>query len=454
MHSTANDFKEIEASRGSKRPSAGMAGIAEAMAPAAKSARQQELIFSHTSPVRPDQWQPVLKLPREYGNATVTLKTLEIVQPRPGMSFVLEPQYTVEKAVPRSYFMVLQQINLIHTFVFSWPEPDNVFFQEIAGMRKSTFVVMKEQTTGERWEMHLKPSKERTNMFGYLYKPDDICKNIQERAEALLRLRRIPLVLDLDDTLVRVVGNTPGRYVPESEISSVMNRVRDLRDGRKVVLAERVHEFLDWAQKYFEISVCSLGDQSYVDMVVNVLDPMRTNIRGIPYSARNEYLYISSSNNTRRPPKDLLSLFPFCAVHEPGASVVDPLILDDNVNMWPADQQDNIIVVREDIQSSVWNVSLFPVVQQVLAYVHERFFQQLDAWMLDKSPMRGQPPSALTCYKDYLRRELSAKIAAGPSLQCNNNNSNNGNNNNNNKQDRLPHSLLVGVRAVLYNGNK
>lgn len=37
------------------------------------------------------------------------------------------------------------------------------------------------------------------------------------------------------------------------------NRVVALSDGRRVVLTERVHEFLDWAQNFYEISVCSLG---------------------------------------------------------------------------------------------------------------------------------------------------------------------------------------------------
>lgn len=39
----------------------------------------------------------------------------------------------------------------------------------------------------------------------------------------------------------------------------VLYRVKQLQDSRRVVLTERVHEFLDWAQNFFEISVCSLG---------------------------------------------------------------------------------------------------------------------------------------------------------------------------------------------------
>lgn len=37
------------------------------------------------------------------------------------------------------------------------------------------------------------------------------------------------------------------------------DRVRTLRDGRRVVLTDHVHEFLDWAKNYYDISVCSLG---------------------------------------------------------------------------------------------------------------------------------------------------------------------------------------------------
>jgi hypothetical protein len=37
------------------------------------------------------------------------------------------------------------------------------------------------------------------------------------------------------------------------------DRVRTLRDGRRVVLTDHVYEFLDWAKNYYDISVCSLG---------------------------------------------------------------------------------------------------------------------------------------------------------------------------------------------------
>lgn len=102
---------------------------------------------------------------------------------------------------------------------------------------------------------------------------------IKEQQEGLLRQRRLPLVLDLDDTLVRLVGNETGRYVPDNQLHLCrsrycstfakqdniltwvlgQDRVRTLRDGRRVVLTDHVYEFLDWAKNYYDISVCSLG---------------------------------------------------------------------------------------------------------------------------------------------------------------------------------------------------
>jgi hypothetical protein len=121
--------------------------------------------------------------------------------------------------------------------------------------------------------------------------------------------------------------------------------VRELKDGRKVVLTERVHEFLQWATKFFDISVCSLGDQAYVDMVVQILNSEGPVIRGgVNYSARGEYLFLTQQPTIRKTPKDLNSLYAFYHVKDSLTVPIDPIILDDNATMWPAQQQDNIIV--------------------------------------------------------------------------------------------------------------
>jgi NLI interacting factor-like phosphatase len=113
-------------------------------------------------------------------------------------------------------------------------------------------------------------------------------------------------------------------------------------------LAEKVHEFLDWASKLFDISVCSLGDQQYVDMVCQILNSEAPIIRsGVAYSARGEYLFLSQNSQQtqiRKPPKDLNSLYAFYDIRDQNTPRIEPIILDDNATMWPSDQQDNIIV--------------------------------------------------------------------------------------------------------------
>jgi NLI interacting factor-like phosphatase len=115
----------------------------------------------------------------------------------------------------------------------------------------------------------------------------------------------------------------------------------------QVVLAGRVHEFLEWASTIFEISICSLGEQNYVDMVTAVLDPGRTTIRGMAYSAYAEYMHLAPQGGVpRRAPKDLRSLFAYCI--EGDGDAVDPLILDDNEGMWVKSQQEHVIVSLAD----------------------------------------------------------------------------------------------------------
>ncbi|KAJ3274808.1 Multiple epidermal growth factor-like domains protein 8 [Terramyces sp. JEL0728] len=352
------------------------------------------LAFNYMSYVQPNKWQPNFEIPAKYGSTMINLVTLEVFPLKPSpISFKLESNYKIEKILPRSFFGILYQLKVGHTFVFNLANLDvpNPFIQELTGMRQSTYVKIAETNTSDEWELHLKPSK--GVIFGYLCKPADIQKVIQEQADTFLRTRKLPLVLDLD----------------------VMHRVRELKDGRKVVLADKVHEFLNWASNLYEISLCSLGDQTYVDMVAQILNQENQIIRGgVAYSARGEYLYLTqneSSTVARRPPKDLNSLFAFYSNRNEETPFVEPLILDDNATMWPLDQQDNIIVIREMVDSKVWNVALYPVVQQVLSFIHESYFKQLDAWNATDPAIRGTPPTSLTFYKEYMRKELSSKIA-------------------------------------------
>ncbi|KAI8379104.1 uncharacterized protein BYT42DRAFT_593378 [Radiomyces spectabilis] len=325
--------------------------------------------------------------------------------------------YEIKGAYPRGFFVVMAKRAIQHSFVFQYP--DHPWFDDLYGMRKSAYTVGRTED-GELYEIHLKPSRDKKWLFGYLCKHSEMIRIVRGSMEELIYQRRLPLVLDLDDTMVRLVGDGDERFVPEKDVHKYGNRVAMLGDGKRVVLTERAHDFLEWAQQYFDISVCSLGDQSYVDNVVNVLDPQRTRIRGILYSARSEHDYIKRSPYPGRPPKDLLALYSFCALKNNtlGSSYSLPLILDDETRMWPGEQHDNIIVVKAQCNTDVWTVPLFPVVRDTLAHVHQEFFRQLDSWHAKQAeaeqngvPCTREPPSAITIYKVYLRNILRDMIA-------------------------------------------
>lgn len=205
-----NDFQEInnKSSHCPKKPKLG------------NSAQSKGLVYSELNLVRVEEWLPVLKID-EKGIA-VKLHPLDILPLNQTMyknlSFLLEDQYTITNIYFRSYFSILQQMKNTHQFLFKWPANENAFFSELAGLRQSCSAEIREISgSTEKWELHLKPSKERTILFGYLIKTSEIHRIITESAKNLLLARKLPLILDLDDTLVRVVGDAPGRYVSVSD---------------------------------------------------------------------------------------------------------------------------------------------------------------------------------------------------------------------------------------------
>lgn len=59
---------------------------------------------------------------------------------------------------------------------------------------------------------------EDRNLFGYLVPKAKIQQLTNERVKGLLDNRKLPLVLDLDDTLVRSVGADKKKYVLSEDI--------------------------------------------------------------------------------------------------------------------------------------------------------------------------------------------------------------------------------------------
>ncbi|RKP14818.1 hypothetical protein BJ684DRAFT_5419, partial [Piptocephalis cylindrospora] len=177
-------------------------------------------------------------------------------------------------------------------------------------------------------------------------------------------------------------------------------RIRMLPDGRRIVVAPGVDAFLDWAKIKFEMSVCSVGDSTYVQDVCGVLDARCNRLSNIRHSARAEHHYLDRKLRNLRnqnrpsltrdglppPPKHLGTLYPF--VHMPACGPKStaghwyglPLIMDDQTRSWPPDQHDNIVVVeeRDFVEQIPFNMDL-QVVRGILEELHTEWFASWDA---------------------------------------------------------------------------
>jgi hypothetical protein len=82
--------------------------------------------FSAQSPIQPGQWSPKITIDSSIGSGTVVLSLHEAGTLKPGLSFILEHEYSLKQVMPRSYFATLHQFKYGHTFVFDWVSKSNL----------------------------------------------------------------------------------------------------------------------------------------------------------------------------------------------------------------------------------------------------------------------------------------------------------------------------------------
>ena len=191
-------------------------------------------------------------------------------------------------------------------------------------------------------------------------------RSYQERhTRALLKARKLVLVVDLDHTLLHTVT----RLEMSRESPCHTAEVHHLLGGHLVTkLRPSVREFLEEARTMFELCVYTMGNREYADAVRNVLDPTGSLFTHV----------ISRDDSTKDGVKDL------------DVMMVDKrvtLIVDDMCTVWPhhADRLFKIEPYRffgasrgeagdEDQQ--------LPVCLDVLKSVHASYFRRLSPVMV------------------------------------------------------------------------
>ncbi len=153
---------------------------------------------------------------------------------------------------------------------------------------------------------------------------------------ALLNRRRLPLVLDLDHTLLNSatfsdceaddVGSLLAEKVRQESTrhpeEKSLHRIDRQRMWTK--LRPGVRQFMRRAASLFEIHICTMGSQSYAEYMTNLLDPTRELVKGsvISLASYDEFGMVVPGAIKRLEKK--------LAGTEPAA-----LILDDTAEVWP-----------------------------------------------------------------------------------------------------------------------
>jgi hypothetical protein len=390
---------------------------------------------------QPLMWNVSLKPPQPYANQPpIRLTAIEAMRPEAGRKFALADEYVVRGQVNRAYFSAVQNIKVGgHSIVWRCDNPTHPWYEELCGLRKAAYFTIKEVGLVGRWEMYIKPARDRQHVFGYLRQPLEIREVLVSHVFTLLKRRVLPLVLDLDDTLVRIISDEKGiDAVPTQIAEQYPERIRALKDGSRVMIAEGAEEFLDWAKQKFELQVCSVGHEEYVNAVTQVLNDNKERFFGQPYSARAEHNFLTARQQAQPnhegkkppPPKDLESVFAYCrfpfttvAKQFIGQAYQMPLIVDDQTHSWPESQHDNIIVVADHHTSEVWGVC-YQEVMRTLDYVHQEVFRRLekqqreecsgnadlyDEWLRQYVEEKGGA-NVVGVYKEYLRGLLTRRI--------------------------------------------
>ncbi|KAJ3187283.1 hypothetical protein HDU85_006570 [Gaertneriomyces sp. JEL0708] len=378
------------------------------------------------------EWSPKLILPTPYG-IEVALE-LERVQSKPkGTTFCLEPFYKVTRVLPRSHVDTLKSMrgDIMRTFLFRNPiagvdvstltgEGRRVaeFWRMIIGEKKSLVWEISDKE-GNSWELYVKPDEtlnkrgeppklKNIRLEGYLQRQFTLRSLLSSKVQDLISKRKLPLVLDIDDTLLRIVGSNSAKYIPTERLAEVdPSRILTLRDGRQAVMATGLLQFLDEMKMRYEISICSVGDVDYVEQVREALEMIRPNgeprFMGVVYSARDDWLYFqgrtaeklaeraaklcrkpdgfnkelpevdkltteSDSKELKQveknvnpfeiPPKDLRNVFAYYDIALQDSQfvledtsirpifVLDPLIVDDCPAAWNREQQANVVQAK------------------------------------------------------------------------------------------------------------
>ncbi len=239
-------------------------------------------------------------------------------------------------------------------------------------------------------------------------------------------LNKLPLVLDLDDTIVRAVSLRPEdaqlRVITANQMPYVQDRLHFLNDTgfgiKQLVLASNAQVFLSQIARICKITVCSAGDPNYVKAVCKVLDPESIYFSSIESTRHMHDYNLLKYNSQNLPTKDLCRLYPFCIPYEhhllsqtfpPILQMTkQPIIIDDIDQAWLSNQRQQIYLMLPI--HKIWDVNLEQCAL-ILQHIYTECinYEQRDIPHLLKVHIMGQLQHSKIEQSDPLELEVELK---------------------------------------------
>ncbi|KAJ3032856.1 hypothetical protein HDV00_007022 [Rhizophlyctis rosea] len=243
------------------------------------------------------------------------------------------------------------------------------------------------------------------SIVGTVVSKDDIVQAAKARLDDLLRMRRLPIIFDIDATIVEAVGtqsnNFPAHQLPLVPLDRYFEITYDAPYGKqtqRLVIATGLFEFLSDLSRDYLIHIYTHGDEFYCEAIKVFLNGgKKLLIRGEAFSGCHTlkklayYDALKTSDGT----KWSQNLVAFGRAV--GTYPLDAIIIDDMPKVWCSADQQRILPAlpltcrsqkeMKNTEGPIWDVPLTKFLP-VLRQTHTAFFKQYDSFRTSK----GQIP--------------------------------------------------------------
>eukprot|EP00741_Cyanophora_paradoxa_P006475 tig00001003_g6268.t1 len=259
-------------------------------------------------------------------------------------------------------------------------------------------------------DLCLLPMNSQKQLWGYVTARGEFRRwavgLMRDDIRSLLEARKLPLVLDLDQTLIdTVAADAAGAADRPPAHYSIPSMNYDVR------VRPFVPQFLREAATLFRLSICTAGAKGYAHAAIAGLQEHMAGLYpDVDWGSVLPTETILSVHELHRcglaQAKDLRAIFSFSADLD-GPRL--PLVVDDNARWWNTAQRANIVVIPPFTGHSMGTA--LPEILELLRGIHGRWFERWEAGKARVGAGTVYDPPSLPDVRDVFAEVAAAMVA-------------------------------------------